>query len=173
MKILNIIMKIITVISLAVYPLFFNLLGGAGITAGAIDNHIKANINGGAYYWYIFLGIIMIISSVLMTSATVLLFGKKNISAVITDAAGTFLCIFAAVNLIFTADKNGLTDSSLVPYAEIYARRHLPTIIHFAAVMCLCIPEYIEKKKAEKQALHEFVYANSGIDEIMHLPDED
>lgn len=173
MKITDFLLKMTALISLAVYPLFYNLLGGASIAAGAINNYRSGIIGETAYYQYLFIGIIMLVSSVIITSATVLVFGKRYKSAFVTDTAGTLLCILAVVFIINAAAKNGLTDDSMKSYSVIYARRHLPTVIHLAAVYGMCIPEYIRKKNSEKEALHNFIYSNSGIDEIMNMPDDD
>lgn len=173
MKVLNSFLKIITSVSLAVYPLFYNLLGGAAVTAGAINNYRSGAAGEKTFYLYLFTGIAMLLSSVLMTSATVLVFGKKYMPAFVTDAAGTLLCILAVVCIMNTAAKNGITDAAMKPYHYIYAQRHFPTVIHLLAVAGICLPEYFGKRREEKDALHEFVYSNSGINDIMNFPDDD
>lgn len=173
MKVLNNFLRIITVASLIVYSLFFNLLGGAGITAGAISNHRDGIVSGGAYSFYLTAGIVMIISSVLMTSATVLLFGKKYFAAAVTEAAGTLCFLTVTVIIIVNAGKLGITDQTLRPYSAVYASRHLPALIHSAAVAALTVPVIIQKKRDERQALRDYVLEKSGVNEIMNLPYDD
>lgn len=132
-------MKTVLVISLIIYPLFFNLLGGAGLAAGAYNNYESAVIGQSSYHHFLVLGIMMILSSVIMTSATVLCFCKKNIPAVITETVGTLLCILVVLVLIKTASENGLSNEALKPYRDIYAERHLPTVIHTVALITLCL----------------------------------
>lgn len=165
MKILNIILKILIVIITLVYPLFFNLLAGCSIAASAVRT-------GGFSFMFV-IGIAMVISSVLMTSATVLVLGGKKKAAFVTDTAGTVLCMTAAVVITAAAHSRELTDSMLRPLGLVYAGRHFPSVIHYIAVSALFLTDYIREKKEDARKLHEFVYANSGIDEVMNMPDDD
>lgn len=165
MKILNIFFKTLILILTLVYPLFFNLLGGCSIAAGAV--------RADGFSFMFFTGIAMVISSVLMTSAMVLVFGGKVKTAFITDTVGTVLCMTAAVVITVSAHRRGLTDSTLEPLENIYAVRHFPSVIQYILISVMFFNDHIRNMKEESKKIQEFVYANSGIDEIMRMPDDD
>ena len=165
MKILNMFLKILMVVITFVYPLFFNLLAGCSIAAAAV----RADV----FSFMFFTGIAMVISSVLMTSATVFVLGGKKKAAFVTDTAGILLCMTAAVVITVSAHSRGLTDDSLRPLSLVYAVRHFPSVIHYIAAAVLFFTDYIRDKREDSRKLHEFVYANSGIDEVMNMPDDD
>lgn len=165
MKLFRIILIIFLIVSLAVYPLFFNLLGGAGLVAGAYNNYKDALIDYEVCVKYIFLGAMMILSSVTMTSATVLCMSRKNISAVITDTVGFLFCLAVVLLLRENAGLHGMSDDiTLKPYVTIYTERHLPSVIHLAALTVL---SFVQKSAEEKDRSYE-MYVN-----VMHYNDID
>ncbi len=132
----------IVVVSLLVYPLFFNILGGVGLASGAAENYSGSIIEYSTFRLYSDLGAAMILSSVIMTLATVLYFRNKFRAALAADAAGIVICLAVLAVLRKTAAENGLTNEVFKPYADIYTERHLPTIIHPVALAARILYEY-------------------------------
>ena len=141
-KKLRFILKILMVISLCIFPLFFNLISGI-----ALIHNAQVNISGGLieytdYICYKNMGAVMALSSILMLCATLCIFVRKDLIAVIIEIIGLFMCIAVLFRLRNISLKNGLSDESLIPYADIYLRRHLPTAIHSLIVCLLAYTDY-------------------------------
>ena len=116
----------------AVYPVFLNILGGIGIiiTPGS-DNISK--------------GVILIVSSVLLTVGVILAILRKNIPSAICTAVGTVAAIYVirVISLVANTDK--------------LIMRHLPTVavpVLVAVVLLLNFldPEAVRKRAEKKRA---------------------
>lgn len=116
----------------AVYPVFFNIMGGIGIIVKSGNEHISD-------------GIMLIVSSLLLTGGAVLAILRKNIASVICTAAGTV----AAVYVIRTISLIANTDKLVM--------RHLPTVavpVLTAVVLLLNFldPEAVRRRAEKKRA---------------------
>lgn len=120
------------IIATAVYPVFFNIMGGIGIIAKS-GNENASN------------GVVLIVSSLLLVGGAVLAILKKNIASVICTATGTV----AAVYVIRTISLIANTDKLIM--------RHLPTVavpVLTAIVLLLNFldPEAVRRRAEKKRA---------------------
>ncbi|MBE6852187.1 MAG: hypothetical protein E7505_01740 [Ruminococcus sp.] len=146
MNILKIFLRTAVVVSLMIYPLFLNLLAGTALITGAYNNFEQLIIGEAAYHRYLAMGIAMLLSSALITAAVVLCFIHKKIPAVVLGWSGFFICLAVTLVLRKTALLNGLSDADLVPYADIYMSRHLPTVFCPVLLTVLSIVSCISEK---------------------------
>lgn len=120
------------IIATAVYPVFFNIMGGIGIIVKS-GNENALN------------GVVLIVSSLLLTGGVVLAILRKNIASVICTATGTV----AAVYVIRTISLIANTDKLVM--------RHLPTVavpVLTAVVLLLNFldPEAVRRRAEKKRA---------------------
>lgn len=120
------------IVAIAVYPVFFNILGGIGIIVKSGNENASS-------------GVILIISSVLLIGGGVLAILRKNIASVICTATGTVAAVYVirAISLIANTDK--------------LVMRHLPTVavpVLTAIVLLLNFldPEAIRRRAEKKRA---------------------
>lgn len=120
------------IIAIAVYPVFFNILGGIGIIVKSGDENSSS-------------GVILIVSSVLLISGGVLAIFRKNIASAICTAVGTVAAVYVirAISLIANTDK--------------LVMRHLPTVavpVLVAVILLLNFldPEAVRRRAEKKRA---------------------
>ena len=141
-KILKRTLKIILIVSTVIYPLFFNMLGGAALVYESVTNYSSGLLTRSNFCSLRNFGVLFLLSSVLMLSATVLCIKKKDILSVILETAGFIIFITVLVLLINIVKKSGLSDENLKPYSQIYFQRHFPTLIHFLVVFAVSFMHY-------------------------------
>lgn len=97
----------------------------------------------------------MLLSSVLMLTATVLCLSEKDIPALVFEFAGTVLCFSVIIKLIIVADSAGLTNESFRPLADVYAARHFPAACHTLLVFLISLTDYFsrENRMQRKEAI--------------------
>lgn len=118
------------IIAIAVYPVFFNILGGIGIIVKSGNENASR-------------GVILIVSSVLLIGGGVLAILRKNIASAICTAAGTVAAVYVirAISLIANTDK--------------LIMRHLPTVAVPVLAAVILLLNYLDpdavRKRAEKK----------------------
>lgn len=120
------------IIAIAVYPAFFNILGGIGIIVKSGNENSSS-------------GVIFIVSSVLLISGGILAIFRKNIASAICTAVGTVAAVYVirAISLIANTDK--------------LVMRHLPTVavpVLIAVILLLNFldPEAVRRRAEKKRA---------------------
>lgn len=141
-KILKKTLKIILIVSTVIFPLFFNLLGGAGLVYESVTNYSAGLLTRSDFSSLRNLGVLLLLSSVLMLSATVLCIKKNDMLSIILETSGFIIFITVLVLLINIVKQSGLSDENLKPYSQIYFQRHFPTVIHFLVVFALSLIDY-------------------------------
>lgn len=134
------------VIFLCIFPLFMNLMGGIALICNAQANYSALLIEHSDFVIYRNMGGFMVSSSILMLCATICIFRKKNLLAVIVEIIGLTLCMGVLFKLRDISIKNVLSDNDLTPYSEIYFWRHFPTALHSLIVCLLALTGHFENK---------------------------
>ncbi len=141
-KKIKIFLKILLIISFCIFPLFFNIMGGIALIYNAHINISGGLIDHADFISYRNMGAMMASSGIMMTFATVFVFRKKNIISVTLELIGLIMCMYVLFRLRNIAAENGLSDSGMTPYKDIYFLRHFPTILHSAL---LCILAFLQR----------------------------
>ncbi len=141
-KILKKTLKITLIVSTVIFPLFFNVLGGAGLVYESVNNYSKGLLTVSDFSSLRNSGVFLLLSSFFMLTATALCIKKKDIMSIILETSGFIIFITVFFLLINTVKKSGLSDENLKPYSQIYFQRHFPTVIHFPVVFALSLMDY-------------------------------
>lgn len=105
-------------------------------------------------------GIALIVSGLLMTISSILVCLKKNIAALISDAAGFALCMFMLYIVMNHADSSGWSDNyTMEPVSGMYFRRIFPVIIPCILTAAIAVIQQLSpesaKSRQEKKRLRE------------------
>ena len=124
-------MKVIMLLLTAVYPLVMVSLSGAGLV-----------YNSGSYGAEITrIGVLLIVSSVLMTAGAVLCIFRRSACSILSAVFSLFGCILCMVmlhKLVYHADASGWSNKfDMTPISGMYKRRIIPTLL--PAAMCTVI----------------------------------
>lgn len=134
--------KIILVILTLIYPVFMDILSGAGFVYNSDSYGARLTMFG----W------LMISGGVLMTIGTVLCLLKKNVISIIFSIAGFVLCMTILYNIIQHADSHGWMDHyNLNPISDMYKVRVLPTIAPFVMTVIISGIQFFSYECAEKR----------------------
>ncbi len=143
MKVAINILKVLMIPAVAIYPLYFNIIGGLAfiiqaqqyLADGLIENNVK-------YTMYIIAGI-MFLSSVLFAAAMVLVICKFNMISVFLDIGAIAMCIFSAFAMNTMNDKYQMEMLVVRPMTDKVFMNHLPSLIPFFAIFIVGLVQNI------------------------------
>ncbi len=138
------ILKICLIISTAVFPLFMNLMSGIGwiSTYTRYSNEIRT------------MGIIILISSALMTLALIFCLLKFNLFAIFTECLGFTVTMTVLTKMMNYADNNGWSNQiTMQPASDLYRNRILPTIIPFVLLITIALLQYFSYEEKVKRKI--------------------
>lgn len=138
------IIKIFLIISTVIFPIVMNLLSGIGW----ISTYTKYGAEFTA------MGIVLLISSALMTVALILCLLKFNISAVLLQCVGFTAAMVALVKMMNYADEGGwIHHSTMQPASDIFRNHIMPTLIPFVLLVAVASLQYFAYDQKVKRRL--------------------
>lgn len=143
MKVAINILKVIMIPAVAIYPLYFNILGGLTFIIQAQQYFANELIDENAVYMMYAVAGIMFVSSVLFAAAMVLSICKFNMIAVFLDIGAIALCIFSAFAMNTLNTKYEMEMLVVHPMTDKVFLNHLPSLIPFFAIFIVGLVQNI------------------------------
>lgn len=143
MKLAINILKFIMIPAVAIYPLYFNILGGLTFMIQSQQCLAAEQITSSVAMTMKIVGVIMFLSSVLFSAAMVLAICKFNIASIFLDVGAIVLCIFSAMAMKTMNDTYGMEMLTVRPLTNNVLMNHLPSLIPFFAIFIVGLVQNI------------------------------